>query len=150
VPALAIAETVTAEEGMEWWMGAFDELYAVAAEAGIEAAGPGGALFPSEFYELEKGDLIAYLPMPALPSRGSARVQPFEVPAGEFAVAVHAGPFSEIDRTYGELGLHVTGAAIAVEGPIRERYLVTVRDTPEESRHRIEVLWPVFQTAVVR
>jgi hypothetical protein len=44
--------------------------------------------------------------------------------------------------------VHVAAAAIGVDGPIREHYLVTVRDTPDESRHRIEVAWPIFQTAV--
>jgi DNA-binding transcriptional MerR regulator len=147
-PALAIAETVAVEEGMEWWMGAFDELHRTAAEIGMMTAGPGGALFPGEFYELEKGDLVAYLPLPDLPPTGSDRAQPYVVPGTELAVALHAGPFSEIDRTYGELGLHVAAAAIGVDGPIREHYLVTGRDTPDEARHRIEVGWPIFQTAV--
>jgi effector-binding domain-containing protein len=69
------------------------------------------------------------------------------VPAAELAVALHAGPFAEIDRTYGALGLHVAERSIGVAGPIREYYVVTVRDTPEEADHRIEVGWPVFQTA---
>lgn len=148
IPALAIAETVAAEDGVGWWMDAFDELYRAVRAAGGEPAGPGGALFPGEFYELEKGDLVAYVPLRAPVSSKSVRVQPYLVPAAELAVAVHAGPFSEIDRTYGELGLHVAAAAIGVDGPIREHYLVTVRDTPDESRHRIEVAWPIFQTAL--
>jgi DNA-binding transcriptional MerR regulator len=148
IPALAIAETVAAEEGMEWWMEAFDELHRTASQIGMQPAGPGGALFPGEFYEMEKGDLVAYLPLHDVPARGSARAQPYVVPSSELAVAVHAGPFSEIDRTYGQLGVHVAAAAIGVDGPIREHYLVTVRDTPDESRHRIEVAWPIFQTAV--
>ena len=32
-------------------------------------------------------------------------------------------------------------------GPIREYYLVTAADTPDESQHRIEVCWPIFRTA---
>ncbi|HET6966506.1 MAG TPA: MerR family transcriptional regulator [Acidimicrobiales bacterium] len=148
-PALAIAETVQAETALEWWMEAFDQLHRAVAEMGAEQAGPGGALFPAEFYEVEEADLVAYVPLKAPAGRGSGRVQPYEVPAAELAVAVHAGPFSEIDLTYGKLGLHVAEAAIGVEGPIREHYLVTVRDTPDESLHRIEVAWPVFQTVVL-
>lgn len=149
-PALAIAERVRGETAVEWWMDAFDQLHRVVAEVGAERAGPGGALFPTEFYEVEEADLVAYVPLKAPAGRGSGRVQPYELPAAELAVAVHAGPFSEIDLTYGRLGLHVAEAAIGVEGPIREHYLVTVRDTPDESLHRIEVAWPVFQTAVAR
>ncbi len=150
VPALAIAERVKGETAVEWWMDAFDQLHRVVEEVGAERAGPGGALFPTEFYEVEEADLVAYLPLKATARRGSGRVQPYELPAAELAVAVHAGPFSEIDLTYGRLGLHVAEAAIGIEGPIREHYLVTVRDTPDESLHRIEVAWPVFQTAVAR
>lgn len=148
VPALAVVETVASAEALEWWMEAFDELDREAARLG-RPAGPAGALFPGEFYELEKAEIVAYLPLAAPGQPRSTRVQPFEVPAGELAVALHAGPFSEIDTTYGALGVHVSAAAIGVEGPIREHYLVTVRDTPDQSLHRIEVAWPIFQTALV-
>lgn len=146
-PALAITERVDADTALDWWMTAFDDLYRTAAEAGVAPGGPGGALFPGQFYELEVAELVAFLPLSAPVASGRGRVQPFVVPPAELAVAVHAGPFSEIDRTYGQLGIHVARAAIGVEGPIREHYLTTVRDTPDESRHRIEVGWPVFRTA---
>lgn len=146
-PTLAIAEPVRAEEGVEWWMGAFDELHRVAAEMGVERPGVDGALFPGEFYEEERGDLIAYLPVAEpVEGVGSGRVQPFVLPEVELAVALHQGPFGDIDRTYAQLGLHVSARAIGVAGPIREHYLITMRDTPDESQHRIEVAWPVFRT----
>ena len=145
-PALVVAETVTVEESVQWWAETFEELYRVAADTGAAPAGPGGALFPGEFYELEKADLVAYLPLHGPASGGSHRARPDVVPGAELAVALHRGPFADIDRTYGELGLHVAEAAIGVEGPIREHYLVTGLDTPDESLHRIEVGWPIFHT----
>ena len=145
-PALAVSETVNAEEALEWWGSAFDDLHATADRLGMEPAGPGGALFPSEFYELEEADLVAFLPLAELPPQGTPRVASLVVPAAELAVALHVGSFGEIDLTYGQLGLHVAERAIAVDGPIREYYLRTVRDTPDESDHRIEVAWPIFQT----
>lgn len=145
-PALAIAETVEADRAIEWWMDAFEELYRAVGESGLQPAGPGGALFPSEFYEVEKADLVAYVPLPE-DTRGTSRARPYVVPAAELAVALHAGPFGEIDLTYGKLGVHVAAASIGVEGPIREHYLTTIRDVPDESLHRIEVAWPVFLTA---
>src|SRR5438309_192630 len=54
IPALAIAETVAAEDGVGWWMDAFDELYRAVRAAGGEPAGPGGALLPGGFYDLAK------------------------------------------------------------------------------------------------
>lgn len=147
-PALTIVETVTAEEALGWWMDAFDELYATAAQLGCRPAGPGGALFPGEFYELEKAEITAYVPLEHTVEGGSSRATPDVVPAAELAIALHQGPFSDIDLTYGQLGRHVAAAAIGVDGPIREHYLVTVRDTPEESAHRVEVGWPVFRTTL--
>jgi len=145
-PALAVAETVSAEDALDWWLGAFDELYGTLTRLGEEPAGPSGALFPGEFYEVEKADLVAFVPL-ATPARaGSERARPLTVPGAELAVALHRGSFSDIDRTYGDLGLFVNDRAIGVEGPIREYYLVTARDTPDEEQHRIEVAWPVFQT----
>ncbi len=151
VPAVAVSERVTVESALDWWMGAFDDLYRTVAALGATPAGPGGALFPSSYYEVEEAEVTAYVPLSALPSvtePGATRVQPFLVPAAELAVALHAGPFDDIDRTYGQLGLHVAGAALGVDGPIREHYLRTGRDTPDQSQHRIEVAWPVFLTAV--
>jgi DNA-binding transcriptional MerR regulator/effector-binding domain-containing protein len=145
-PALAVAETVTADDAFDWWSGAFDELYGTMARLGLQPDGPSGALFPEEFYEVEKAHLVAFVPLAAPARAGSERARPFMVPAAELAVAVHAGSFSDIDRTYGDLGLFVAERAIGVAGPIREYYLLTARDTPDETQHRIEVAWPVFQT----
>jgi DNA-binding transcriptional MerR regulator len=148
-PALAVAETVAAEDSVDWWLSAFDEIYGTLARLGAAPVGPSGALFPGEFYEVEKADLVAFVPLAAPVRSGSERARPFTVPAAELAVAVHAGSFSDIDRTYGELGVFVNKQAIGVEGPIREYYLVSPRDTAEEEQHRIEVAWPVFQTGQV-
>ncbi|MFN8514511.1 MAG: hypothetical protein U0841_18360 [Chloroflexia bacterium] len=40
----------------------------------------------------------------------------------------------------------VAERAIGVPEPIREHYLVAGSETPDESRHRTEVCWPIFQT----
>jgi effector-binding domain-containing protein len=69
-----------------------------------------------------------------------------EVPAAEVAVAVHCGPFADLDRTYAAVGSHVAERELSVDGPIREYYVVTTADTPDESQHRTEVCWPIFQT----
>src|SRR5262249_21981287 len=68
----------------------------------------------------------------------------------ELAVAVHRGPFSDLDKTYGALGGLVAERAIGVDGPIRENYLVTSYDTADEARHQAEVCWPVFLTPARR
>jgi DNA-binding transcriptional MerR regulator len=148
-PAVAITELVAVADAEEWWMGAFDELYGSLAAAQIPSAGPGGALWPGEYFEEEKGECTVFVPVAAVQLgalAGTGRPEPFVVPAAELAVALHHGSFADIDQTYGALGSHVAEREIGLEGPIRENYLVTIRDTPDETGHRIEVCWPVFRT----
>jgi effector-binding domain-containing protein len=68
------------------------------------------------------------------------------VPAVELATLVHEGSHANIDLAYGSLATYVTQHALAVEGPLREYYLVGPYDPPEESGWRTEIGWPIFQT----
>jgi DNA-binding transcriptional MerR regulator/effector-binding domain-containing protein len=144
--ALAIAERVTEAELVAWWSGAFTELDAALRSAGVVPAGPRGALYPAELFEQEVGTVVAYVPVPAEVDR-TGRARMTEIPAAELAVAVHRGPFGDLDQTYSALGMYVTEREIGVDGPIREVYLVTPFDTSDESEHVTEVCWPVFRTA---
>jgi DNA-binding transcriptional MerR regulator len=148
--AIAIAEHVTSAAFDEWWGEAFDDLHAAASRSRLDRTGPDGALYPGRFFEVESADVVAFTPV-ARPERltEGGRVQPFVVPASELAVLIHEGPFADIDATYGALGAFVAERAIGVDGPMREYYLVTALDTADETRHRIEVGWPVFRTAPV-
>jgi effector-binding domain-containing protein len=128
-----------------WWDAAFGELDSVLAGAAVPVAGPRGALFPAEYFELEAGEVIAYLPvMDLLHASGRTRMR--EIPAAELAVAVHRGGLADLDQTYGALGTYVAEREIGVDGPIREHYLVTAFDTDDEARHVTEVCWPIFRT----
>ena len=69
-----------------------------------------------------------------------------DVPAAELATIIHDGPHTGIDMAYGTLADYVTRHAFAVDGPIREYYLVSFLDTDDEAKYRTEVCWPVFRT----
>jgi len=137
--ALAVTERVAIAELDAWWDAAFAELYAAARAAGVEPVGPGGALYPPELFQQEVSEVIAFVPVP--PAHGT-----FVVPPAELAVAVHRGPFAELDRTYGSLGAYVAERALGVPGPIREYYVVSPADTEDAADLRTEVAWPIFQT----
>jgi DNA-binding transcriptional MerR regulator len=132
--------------GLDSWLGAAQrEIDAVLAAAAAPPAGPRGALYSAEFFQLEAGDVTAYVPVSDdLPTSG--RAQMLEIAAAELAVAVHCGSHGDLDQTYGALGTYVAEREIGVEGPIREHYLVTEFDTGDESSYVTEVCWPVFQT----
>jgi DNA-binding transcriptional MerR regulator/effector-binding domain-containing protein len=149
--ALAVRDVVTEAEIQAWWVAAFTELYGVLAAAGIAPAGPGGALYASELFEVEKGEVVAFVPVPvpvpgAAAFAGAGRAAVTDVPAAELAVALHQGPFADLDQTYGALGTYVAERELGIEGPIREYYLVAPWDIDDESAHRTEVGWPIFQT----
>jgi len=156
--ALAVRGTVTVEESWAWGAEVFAELYGKIANAGLSPAGPGGALFPAEFFQLEEAELTAFVPVnnsPRVDGRVQGRVQRVEgvegvesltIPGAEAAVMLHAGPIGDADQTYGVLGTVVAERAIGVEGPIREYYLVPFSEPGDPARHRTEICWPVFRT----
>jgi len=74
------------------------------------------------------------------------RVTALIVPAVELATTVHIGSHTDIDRAYGALATYVTQHALAVDGPIREYYLVGQHETGDASKWRTEIGWPIFQT----
>jgi effector-binding domain-containing protein len=124
-------------------MEAFTVLHAALRSAGAERTGPDAALFPVEFFEEEHGFITAFVPAEiaegvALPPR----VQRLVVPAITAAVAVHDGPFGDLDRTYGALGTWVLERATGADGPIREYYLPT-GDPDDLLAHTTEVCWPI-------
>jgi DNA-binding transcriptional MerR regulator len=158
VTALAIAEVVTVADVMDWGDAAMRDLDRALAVTGSVRAGPAGALFPGEFFELERSEITVFAPIDMTPAglvagaagtaalypAGLSRVRLAEIAGTEAAVAVHDGPSEDIDRTYGALGTVVAERAIGVDGPIRE-YYPDGFDAAEP--HRTEICWPVFRTA---
>jgi DNA-binding transcriptional MerR regulator len=153
VTALAIAEVVTVEGFADWAMGVFDELTAALAASGMRASGPIGALYPGDFFELERAEVTFFLPVTGTGLAGTAdgqwrhgRAHLAEIPAVDAAVAVHEGGTDDVDRTYAALGTEVAERSIGVDGPIREYYLISALDTDDDAKHRTEICWPVFRT----
>lgn len=143
-PATTVAavEDVVGEDDVQaWYAGAMAELDAVLGPPA--AQGPPGGLYDNALFENGRGHLLVYRPAPEPPTRG--RVHPVTLPAAELVVTVHEGEHDGIDVTYGELGSWVVRNALAVAGPVRERYLVGPRDTADSAAWRTEIGWPVFR-----
>jgi DNA-binding transcriptional MerR regulator len=143
-PALAIREQVRSEVGIAWWMDAFTLLHKAVRYAGVERTGPDGVLFSSGFFELEEGEVTAFVPVSGAVTgtRWPERVRQLEIPAARLAVTLHTGPFNDLDLTYGALGTYVLEHAAGAPGPIREYYLPT-GDPADLLAHTTEVCWPV-------
>src|SRR5215472_12328033 len=146
--SIAIRDRVAVNDLGDWWVQAFEELHREAARRRLERSGPDGALYSSSWFEDEIGEVVAFTPVRGhAAAAGGRRAQLDVVPAAELAVALHEGSMSDLDWTFAALGTFVFERAIAVEGPIREYYLVTAFDTPDEAKYRTEVAWPIFQTS---
>lgn len=147
--AASITKVVTRDEIAPWWEKAFEEIYDVLRDAGARSTGPAGGIYPTELFADDIGEVIVFVPIEA-PLAPAGRVRFIELPPVELAVAVHHGALRDADQTYGALGAYVAERALGIEGPIRERYLVTSDDSGDEGQLRTEIGWPVFRTAPPR
>jgi DNA-binding transcriptional MerR regulator/effector-binding domain-containing protein len=139
--AAAISETVARPDVLTWYGGAMDELDATLADAGQVATGPPGGLYDNELFTDERGRLVVYVPV-AQPPR-SGRVEPLVIAPTELAVTIHGGAHTDIDVTYGALGMWVDQHGLTIAGPVHETYLVGPRDTPDEGAWQTEIGWPI-------
>jgi DNA-binding transcriptional MerR regulator len=146
VSAAAVTEVVDHADALAWFQGALGELHATLAAQDIAGSGPAGGIFAADLFTEERGEAVIFLPCQA-PPRPMGRVAALRVPPAELATTVHAGPHAGIDLAYGTLASHVTRHALAVDGPIREYYLVGPLDTPDQEAWRTEIGWPIFQTS---
>lgn len=131
--ALTLTGRVAREDIQSWCGQAFATLFARLAGP---PSGPPGALYAETFFTEAAGDVTAYVPLAGGPAT---------VPGGAYAVAVHTGPYVDLDRTYAALGSWVAASATAAPGPIREIYLTDPPDTPDPGHYRTEVCWPLTE-----
>jgi DNA-binding transcriptional MerR regulator len=145
-PAAAISAVVDIEDISAWYQGALGELRATIGAQSLPVTGPPGGIYANELFTREHGQATMFIPCTG-PVRPVGRVEAVVVPPAELAVIVHSGSPDGIDRAYGTLAAHVARHALGVDGPIREYYLTSRDDTPEESAWQTEIGWPIFQTA---
>jgi DNA-binding transcriptional MerR regulator len=152
-PAVAVTAVVERTALADWCAVTYPLLYGAIAAHGAIPAGPGGGLYPSGLFENGVGPVVAFVPLRQDLDVGSADltpfegVEPFEVPATVAAVAVHHGPFDDLDRTYGSLGSYVASHGLGASGTIREHYLVSPADSADPRDLRTEVCWPIHPRA---
>ncbi len=130
---------------MAWYHGAIGEIQGTLSAQGIVACGPPGGIYANELFTEERGDATLFFPVIG-EVRPVGRVGPISVPGAELAVIIHDGSHDDLDRSYGALATYVSEHALAVDGLIREYYLVGPHDTDDESAWRTEICWPIFET----
>lgn len=144
--AAAITATIAADDDtIPWVLGALGELRATLAAQDSTVTGLAGGIYADELFTEARGEAMLFLPCTG-EIRPAGRVKSVIVPGAELATIVHAGPHTDLDRSYGALAAYVAEHALAVPGPIREYYLADLADTPDQERWRTRIGWPIFQT----
>lgn len=141
----AITSTVELGDLPAWYQGAMGEIQGTLFAQGIAASGPPGGIYAYELFTEERGDATLFFPVRD-EIRPVGRVGPIWVPEAELAVIVHNGSHDDVDRSYGALAAYVSEHALAVDGLIREYYLVGPPDE-DQSTWKTEICWPIFDTA---
>jgi DNA-binding transcriptional MerR regulator len=139
---VSLAAYVTRAEVAAWWWDTLSSLRAIVARAGLEQTGPAGGLYDDELFTDDAGHARVYLPVKESPSLDGTKMR-WDLPAGRFAVALHAGPHRDVDRTYAALGTFAAELGRDGTGPVREVYLADPLDTPDLTQWRTEVCWPL-------
>jgi DNA-binding transcriptional MerR regulator len=142
-PAAAVSEVIDVQDASGWYQGALGELHALLAAQKLTPAGPGGGIFANDLFSHHRGHATVFVPCNEA-VRAAGRVSGLVVPEAELAVTTHAGTHKDIDLAYGSLAAYVADHALAVEGPIREYYLIGPHETTDENRWRTEIGWPIF------
>jgi DNA-binding transcriptional MerR regulator len=144
-PAAAVSEVIDVKDASGWYQGALGELHALLAAQKVTPAGPGGAIYANDLFSYESGQATVFVPCNE-PVRATGRVSPLVVPEAELAITVHTGAHTDVDLAYGSLATYVTDHALAVEGPIREYYVIGPNEARDENQWRTEIGWPIFHT----
>jgi len=141
-PAISLAADLMRADVAAWWWDALAALRTIASAAGLEQTGPVGGIFDDELFTQDAGHARVYLPVRDSPALDGTDAR-WDVPAGRYAVALHVGAHSDVDRTYAALGAYAATHDRDGVGPVRERYLADPLDTLDIAQWRTEVCWPL-------
>ena len=122
-PPRSITDIVDRADARAWYQGALGELAPRWPPRISSRPGQQGVSISTELFTDERGQATIFLPCASVAQAGRPSAAS-SIPAAELATIVHPGSHTDLDRTYGALGAYVTRHALAVDGPIREYYLV--------------------------
>jgi effector-binding domain-containing protein len=120
-------------------------LSATLSAQGVAATACAGGIYSNAIFTDAHGEATVFIPC-ARPIRPIGRVIPFTVPGTELALIEHHGSHASIDIAYGSLATYVSRHALAIDGPLREYYIIGQLDTSDRTAWRTEIGWPIFQT----
>ena len=150
VTALAVRQVVSAANLVEWGSGAFDALSDALSATGAVATSPFGALFPGDFFEIERSEITVFAPVepgrPGPPPGGHVRLLTIRRsrPRSRCTKApsmTSTAPTAPWARSW-------PSAPSASTAPFASTTWSAPSTPTTSSEHSTEVCWPVFLTGV--
>jgi DNA-binding transcriptional MerR regulator/effector-binding domain-containing protein len=142
LPVMAMSAWVAESQFAPFLDVAYPRLYGFLAARSVQPAGPGGGLYPGDYFSDEPVEVTAFVPVDPLLD-GDGEVEPRVLPAGRVAVATFTGPYDELAAAYRAVGGWLAGKHLTTDGPLIETYLVGPDSGLPESEYRTEIAWPV-------
>ena len=139
-PILFVRRYVTRDEIAQAIGEGLGAAFALAQRKGCAIAGPPFARYPSmgaDALTIEIGCPVAAA------TDGEGQVEAGTLQGGPAAVALHAGPYTELPEAFAAIGQWMTDNGHAPGGPPWESYLTDPEKTPNPADWRTAVYWPL-------
>jgi len=123
---------------------AFGRLMAYLQARNITSSGAPFSFYPAvEPDENGEWEVVTGMPVDSeITAEGD--VVPFDLPAGNVAVATHLGPYETLETTYKDMSEWMKEHRLAPADMMWEYYFTDPKLEPDQSKWRTDVYWPVI------
>ncbi len=124
----------------------FSTLFDTMQRLGLESAGPGGALYPTEIALDVAERVVAFVPIDARITTIDNLDEPMQLlslPAVDVAISTFTGSYDNIGAAYAVLGTWVAEHTEMLGEPVREVYLVSPPFHNDPDTYITELQWPI-------
>jgi effector-binding domain-containing protein len=135
----SVRETVARDDITEAMGQAFQAVREALEKQGVEAAGSLFARWHSfgDSVDMEAGVMVK------TPIAPDGEVKPSELPGGPAAIAVHAGPYEGLSRTYDAVSAWLARTGRESNGGPWEIYLTDPSAEPDPAKWLTEIIYPL-------
>ena len=136
-PVISIRKTISIDHIQEVLGQGYGTIMAFLGRNGLQPSDAPFALYRNE--DMQALDIEFGLPVQESPDEltrvieQEAELQLSEIPKGKAAVALHTGPYMELDKTYAALSNWVKQQGLEASGICFERYIDDPGSVPEDS-----------------
>lgn len=137
-----IADSCNPKDRANTTSNAITNLYAQLSKYKLKTDGPLGQVLIYKDSVLERFECV--MPILELPKKNPEKGQLVFLESGFFYVYHHFGAYETLDQAYKLISIDIQNRGLKVCGPVREFYITSIDQTPDESQWITRILIPVF------